>query len=162
MPADPQVAAQPAWTLRPFRPSDAAAISAIARDSGQAAQWPTESYANVAGSPDGLFLVCESGSQILAFLVARQAADEAEILNIAVHSAHRRKGIASALLSAALQHFQHSSVSGIFLELRESNLPALALYRQFGFVVSGRRKSYYAHPAEDALCMIRRFESPSL
>ena len=142
--------------IRDFRSSDAVRISEILRDSTEAALWPPESYAKLAASPGGVFLVCEAHAQLIGFLAARQVADEAEILNIAVHRDFRRKGVASALLLAALDKFRQSAIARVFLELRESNLPARALYDRHGFISFGRRKSYYSDPAEDALCMQKK------
>ncbi len=90
-----------AWKIRAFRATDAPAIAEILRDSAEAAQWPPESYAKLAESPGGVVLVSEASGQPVGFLAARQAADEAEILNIAVQRDFRRKGVASALLLAA-------------------------------------------------------------
>jgi [ribosomal protein S18]-alanine N-acetyltransferase len=146
-----------AWQVRAFRPSDASTISEILRDSSEAAQWPPESYANLAQSPGGVLLVCEANAQVIAFVAARQASDEAEILNLAVHRNFRRRGVASALLLAALDTFRRSAIAHVFLELRESNLPARSLYGRHGFVPTGRRKSYYCNPTEDAVCMLRKF-----
>jgi ribosomal-protein-alanine N-acetyltransferase len=146
-----------AWKVRAFRPADTSAISEILRNSSQAAQWPFESYASLANSPGGMLLVCEAKTQVIGFVAARQAADQAEILNIAVHSDFRRKGVASALLTDALDAFRRSAIARVFLELRESNLPARKLYERHGFIRTGRRKSYYANPTEDALCMLRKF-----
>jgi ribosomal-protein-alanine N-acetyltransferase len=157
MPPDRNISASIAWKVRAFRPSDEAAISEILHQSSEAAQWPPESYANLANSPGGVLLVCEIDAQVIGFVASRQAADQAEILNIAVHRDFRRKGVASALLLAALDTFSRSAVSAVFLELRESNLPARTLYQCHGFVTSGRRKSYYANPTEDAVCMLRKF-----
>ena len=145
-----------AWKVRDFRPVDAEAISEILRLSSQAAQWPPESYANLANSPGGLLLVCEAKTQLIGFVAARRVADEAEILNIAVRPDFRRKGVASALLLGALDAFQRSAVIRVFLELRESNLPARTLYERHGFIRTGRRNSYYTNPTEDALCMLRK------
>jgi len=145
-----------AWKIRAFRATDASAIAEILRDSAEAAQWPPESYAKLAESPGGLVLVSEAGAQPVGFLAARQAADEAEILNIAVQRDFRRKGVASALLLAALNEFRSSAIARVFLELRESNLPAVTLYNRHGFAPSGRRKAYYHHPTEDAVCMLRK------
>ncbi len=150
-----------AWKIRAFRATDAAAIAEILRDSAEAAQWRPESYAKLAESPGGLVLVCEAGGQPVGFLAARQAADEAEIFNIAVQRDFRRKGVASALLLAALNEFHRSAIARVFLELRESNLPAVSLYNRHGFAPSGRRKAYYHRPTEDAICMLRKLTGSS-
>jgi ribosomal-protein-alanine N-acetyltransferase len=150
-----------ATKVRAFRAPDAPDIAEILRDSAEAAQWPPESYAKLAESPGGILLVCEAGGHPVGFLAARRAADEAEILNIAVHRDFRRKGVASALLLAALTEFRSSAIARVFLELRESNLPALTLYNRHGFLPSGRRKAYYHFPAEDAVCMVRKLTDSS-
>ena len=146
-----------ALTIRPFRPTDSPTIGEILRDSTEAAQWPAESYATLAASPSGLLLVCEGSARVIGFLAARQTADEAEVLNIAVHKDFRRQGAASALLVAALDKFQRSDVVSVFLELRASNRAANALYERHGFVSAGSRKAYYRDPPEDAVCMRKKF-----
>ena len=156
MAPDPKPSAAIAWKIRAFRATDAPAIAEILRHSAEAAQWPPGSYAKLAESPGGLVLVYEASDQPVGFLAARQAADEAEILNIAVQRDFRGKGVASALLLAALDEFRRSSIARVFLELRESNLPALTLYNRHGFTPSGRRKAYYHHPTEDAISMLRK------
>jgi ribosomal-protein-alanine N-acetyltransferase len=161
MAADDKAPASVALQIRAFRPSDAVSICEILRDSTEAAQWPSESYANLAASPGGVFLMCETSAHIVGFLAARQVSDEAEILNIAVHRDSRRKGVASALVLAALDKFRRSTITRVFLELRESNRPARTLYERHGFVLSGRRKSYYRDPTEDALCMQKKLTDPS-
>jgi [ribosomal protein S18]-alanine N-acetyltransferase len=161
MAPDSEPSAAIAWKIRPFRATDAPAIAEILRDSAEAAQWPPGSYAKLAESPGGLVLVCDASGQPVGFVAARQAADEAEILNIAVHRDLRGKGIASALLLAALDEFRRSAIARVFLELRESNLPALTLYNRHGFTPSGRRKAYYHHPTEDAISMLRKLTGSS-
>jgi [ribosomal protein S18]-alanine N-acetyltransferase len=148
--------ASTAWTVRPFRPNDSRTILEILRDSTEAAQWPAESYAELASSPSGLLLVCQASDQVIGFLAARQATDEAEILNVAVHRDFRRQGAASALLLAALETFRRSAVASVFLEVRASNTPARALYEHHGFIPSSIRKSYYLDPPEDAVCMMKK------
>lgn len=143
-------------TIRPFRPNDSPTIVRILRGSAEAAQWPAESYATLAASPSGILLVCEVSAQVIGFLAARQAADEAEILNIAIHKHFRRQGAASALVIAALDKFERADVVRVFLELRASNIAAQALYQRHGFVCSGTRTAYYRDPPEDALCMMKK------
>jgi ribosomal-protein-alanine N-acetyltransferase len=151
--AEGQPTAASGWKIRPFRPHDAQSILGILRDSTEAAQWPAESYAKLASFPSGIVLVSEVNAQVIGFVAARSAADEGELLNIAVRPGFRRQGIASALLLAVLETLRRSAVTHLFLELRASNLPARALYEHHGFVPSGFRKAYYRDPLEDALCM---------
>jgi ribosomal-protein-alanine acetyltransferase len=145
-----------AWKIREFLATDTPAIAEIMGDSVEAAQWPPESYASLAESPGGVLLVYETNGHPLGFLAARHVADEAEILNIAVRADFRRKGVASALLLAALDQLHRSAIADVYLELRESNLPARTLYERHGFTPSGCRKAYYHHPTEDAVCMMRK------
>ena len=161
MAPDNQPTAAIAKKVRAFGPSDAPDIARILSDSAEAAQWPPESYAKLAESPGGILLVCEAEGRPVGFLAARRAADEAEILNIAVRRDFRRKGVASALLLAAIDEFRCFAIARVFLELRESNLPALTLYNRHGFLPSGGRKAYYHHPTEDAVCMVRKLTDSS-
>jgi ribosomal-protein-alanine N-acetyltransferase len=158
--AENKATASPQLQIRSFRPSDTPSISEILQAATEAAQWPPESYAKLASSPGGIFLVCETSTHAIGFLAARQIAGEAEILNIAVHPAFRRKGVASALLLAVFNSFLGPAVSRVFLELRESNLAARALYERHGFVPAATRKSYYRDPVEHALCMQKKLTAP--
>jgi ribosomal protein S18 acetylase RimI-like enzyme len=86
-----------------------------------------------------------------AFLVARHIAAEWELENIVVAPTTRRKGLGLKLLEALLIAAKQSDSEAVFLEVRESNTAARALYERFGLYLAGRRKSYYANPLEDAL-----------
>jgi [ribosomal protein S18]-alanine N-acetyltransferase len=147
----------PTRKIRPFRSADAIALAKILDSAAEAAQWPLESYERMTHLPGALALVCETGIGVTGFLLARQVADEAEVLNVAVLTEARRQGQASALLTTALDQFRNSGVLRIFLEVRESNQPAIAFYTKQGFTCSGRRKVYYCNPVEDALCMDLKF-----
>ena len=77
--------------------------------------------------------------------------DEGQITDIAVHPEYRRRGIAAAILQAMINYGKASGLSVFFLEVRVSNLPAIALYRDcFGFEMLGKRRNFYQHPREDA------------
>lgn len=79
--------------------------------------------------------------------------DEAQILNIAVHPDFRRRGYASAILSSLIEAACSSGVLNMYLDVRESNVPAQMLYRKHGFEEICRRKRFYRHPSETAVIM---------
>jgi ribosomal-protein-alanine N-acetyltransferase len=90
------------------------------------------------------------------FLLARVAADEAEILTLAVRPEARRRGIGAALVAAAASQAQSRGAGALFLEVGVANTAARALYAGLGLAEAGRRKGYYAQPGaapEDALVL---------
>jgi ribosomal-protein-alanine acetyltransferase len=89
--------------------------------------------------------------EILGFLVARHISREWELENIVVASTARRKGLGKRLLQALLNAMRETNTQDVFLEVRESNAAARALYEKAGFRQTGRRKAYYEDPPEDAL-----------
>ena len=97
--------------------------------------------------------LCEIDGEIVAVLQWRLLGEEAEILDLAVRARHRRKGYARFLLSNFLQLAGDRRIQELFLEVRESNQAALALYREFRFEATGRRPNYYRDPAEAALLL---------
>jgi ribosomal-protein-alanine N-acetyltransferase len=113
--------------------------------------WSAEEFENLIASrsvhADGLCPEGKLGTKALAaFVLSRQAADEAEILSIAVDPARRGKGLARRLLDQHMQGLARAGAQSLFLEVDEGNSPALALYRRAGFEEVGRRKHYYAKP----------------
>jgi ribosomal protein S18 acetylase RimI-like enzyme len=97
--------------------------------------------------------LCELDSEIVAVLQWRHLGEEAEILDVAVPARHRRKGYARFLLKKFLDLARERGIHTLFLEVRESNVAALALYREFRFEPTGRRPNYYRDPAEAALLL---------
>ncbi|HEX8663939.1 MAG TPA: ribosomal protein S18-alanine N-acetyltransferase [Beijerinckiaceae bacterium] len=93
---------------------------------------------------DGLFL--GRGSEPAGFILSRRAADEAEILSVALAAGARGRGLSGALLDHHLRVLMQAGVRSVFLEVEEGNRPALALYRRRGFREIGRRQGYYARP----------------
>ncbi len=110
------------------------------------------------------FLVAEEGgassSRLVGYVVALVMGDEGEIADVAVDPSARRGGVGTLLLARAEEEMARNGVRTLYLEVRESNLAALGLYRQRGFEVVGRRRGYYRHPAEDAL-VLRREIAPT-
>jgi [ribosomal protein S18]-alanine N-acetyltransferase len=122
------------------------------QESPEAAAWSEESLLQLA-SADPAAWVAELKGVPVGFLIGRLAADEFEILNMAVAGAHRRKGIGSKLLESALEFARIASCVRAYLEVRVSNAPAIKLYTHHGFSESGRRAGYYRGPVEDALLL---------
>ena len=83
------------------------------------------------------------GRKVVGFAVSRMAADEAEILSIAVAASHRGRGLSRDLLLTHLGHLAGRGVCTVFLEVEENNQPARRLYARAGFAVAGRRERYY-------------------
>ena len=155
--ADKQLHA--ATLVRGYRPyADSVALAEIIRESPEAAQWAPPTAAEMENSGLIHLLVCESEipSHVVGFVCARQVADEAEILNIAVRSAFRCRGVGARLLGGMLQRLRSNQVTRVFLEVRESNQRAIALYEKRGFRRNGRRRNYYQNPPEDALVFEHR------
>lgn len=123
--------------IRAGRPADLAWIGPLLKESPEAAQWLPA---------DDPFLVAEPRA---GFLVWRKVAEgEFEILNLAVAKEHRRRGLASALLAAAMRPGRW------FLEVRQSNRAARGFYGAAGFREAGIRRAYYIGPTEDAIVLV--------
>ena len=126
--------------------------------------WPAQELAAACAGPNRAVLKAADGARLHGFVIVQFAADEAEILGIAVTKAQRRRGYAASLLQAAIRVCQSRFASCIYLEVAESNTPARKLYEKFGFLVSGRRKNYYrlsGSASETALIMRRDVELPA-
>ena len=117
--------------------------------------WSGELFRDALECPDtvpALLVAEKEDGAVLGYAVLSAVLDEGNLDNLAVAPHCRRQGVADALLSA-LTDFGRTRLSVLFLEVRASNLPAIALYEKHGFVPVGRRKNYYASPREDALLM---------
>lgn len=109
---------------------------------------------------DAPCFVLEQAEQVEAFAIYSLVLDEASLLNIAVTPAQQGRGYGKALLDHSLQLLS-GSVRCCFLEVRESNQPAIALYRKKGFEQIGERRNYYpaAQGREHARVMCLNFSS---
>ena len=135
--------------IRTLVARDVPGVLAILQESPEAAAWPQESLLQLESVGQSAW-VAERDGVIAGFLIGRSAADEFEILNMAVAGKHRRRGIGSKLLESALHFAREAGVVRVYLEVRASNEPAIALYKRHGFSECGRRARYYRNPVEDA------------
>ncbi len=150
--------------IRLLRPGEGKRAAELVRACPGAADWSADDYERLAADagPEHVCLIVEQPPGIVAgLLVARTVAEEAELLNIAVLPEQRRLGLGTALLAEALRRLAAAGARKTWLEVRESNQPAIAFYRQHGFTVLGRRRAYYRAPMEDALLLGRELHAPS-
>jgi len=100
-----------------------------------------------------VFLVATSEGAVDGYVIAQDAADEGEILNLAVTRSRQRDGIGRALVERVLTTLAGRGVERVFLEVREGNAAGRALYAALGFEEVGRRSRYYRRPVEDAIVL---------
>lgn len=98
-------------------------------------------------------LVASYNNEVYGYITYSVVLDEVQIANIAVHPEQRRRGIAENLLKTLFATSLKNGMSLITLEVRESNLPAIKLYKKCNYKEVGRRKKYYTNPTEDAILM---------
>jgi [ribosomal protein S18]-alanine N-acetyltransferase len=123
--------------------------------------WSRYALASAIGSSGTLVTVAvlsgptAAHAEVGGYSVMARAADEAELLNIAVAETKRGRGLGAALIARAIADAKEWGAGAMFLEVRASNAAALALYRRAGFREAGRRRGYYRRPSEDALILRR-------
>jgi ribosomal-protein-alanine N-acetyltransferase len=144
-------------TIRKMATSDVPAVLAILKESPEAAAWSQESLLQLT-SADPAAWVAELSGVPVGFLSGRIAADEFDILNMAVSLASRRNGIGSKLLEYAIEFSRIAGCSRAYLEVRAANGSAIALYARHGFTECGCRAHYYQEPVEDALLLSLRLD----
>jgi ribosomal-protein-alanine N-acetyltransferase len=135
--------------LRPLEEQDCVAISDIHATGFDPAWGPEDMMGLLRQSNVFGFLALETGALIrqrpVGFVLVRHAADEAEILTIAVSSQARGRGIGRRLMVETLRKLYADRIDRLILEVDENNQSALHLYRQLGFEQVGVRKGYYTH-----------------
>ena len=154
--------------IRPAVVHDLPDMKALEQACPTASHWTERGYQLLFNreAPDRLVLVAagrtthnptrsEGTEALLGFLVARNLASEWELENIVVAPTARRNGLGTCLLEALLTRAKETQSQSVFLEVRESNTAARRLYENAGFQPTGRRRSYYANPVEDAILYSR-------
>jgi ribosomal-protein-alanine N-acetyltransferase len=148
------------YRIRPAVPADAKTLVALERRAFTD-PWTEASFQEALTSAWTFALVAEATRGTAGYLIGREVAGTGEVLNLAVAPEYRRRGIAGALLEAALAAFRRRRVDEVFLEVRESNLSAQALYLSRGFRPVGQRAAYYRNPKEDALVLRLALQQPA-
>jgi ribosomal-protein-alanine N-acetyltransferase len=135
--------------LIPATPAYAAAMAGMHAESFPPEErWDARALGEVMAMPGTFGWIANAGG----FVLARVAADEAEILTLAVRPSARRLGLGATLLAEALRLAAENGAACMLLEVAEPNKAARALYAAFGFTEVGRRRRYYPDGA-DALVL---------
>jgi len=115
--------------------------------------WSEKSIASELDSRLSCWLVALEGERVVGYVGSQTVIDESDMMNIAVHPDHRRRGVAENLVGRLSDALRLRGSKALMLEVRVSNEPAIRLYEKLGFVQVGRRPNYYRNPKEDALIL---------
>lgn len=140
--------------LRPMQMRDVPAVTAIEEASFAYPWTPRMVCAELAQELSWAVVAVWPGAGVVGFLIGRRYPDVWHVLDLAVTPSHRRRGVGTALLTSFLQAADKAGRE-VVLEVRPSNVEAVALYRSHGFVAVGVRRGYYAETGDDALVMVR-------
>jgi len=130
--------------------ADLPALLALESSAISAAHWSQAEYQRLFAEAGRAVLVIEEDA-VQGFIVGRDLGPEWEIENIVVAGSEQRRGLGTRLVEELLSLARSRGAQAVFLEVRESNRAARALYSRMGFTESGQRRSYYQNPGEDAL-----------
>lgn len=140
-------------SIRAATVADLPAMMAVEKHAATAAHWSAEQYEALfrASDPGRVALIMQEESGVQGFVIARVVGEDSEIENIAIAGPARRRGLGTRLLGELLDLAKAQGAAAAFLEVRESNQAARALYEKWAFLESGRRRRYYKDPEEDAI-----------
>lgn len=149
------VAAAPIEALRQGDVSVVAALHARCFDE----PWQPELIGRIARAPGGFGLLWRHQGEAQGFVLCRTNGARGEVLSLGVAPPARKRGIARALMDAAIETARRQGLRDLYLEVAQDNTAALCLYRDLGFAQVGRRVGYYVRPEEktvDALTLRRQ------
>ena len=137
--------------LRRLEPGDLDAVAALEVELFDAQAWSRGAYVEELANPSRRYLAADDDSELIGYAGILLASD-AQVMTIGVHPAHRRRGVATALLDGLLAAARAHGSREVLLEVRAEDPGAQALYAAAGFGVLGRRPDYYG-TGVDALVM---------
>lgn len=117
--------------------------------------WSAESFRSETEKTDGFVLYIEENGAVAALLCGYHAVGEGDITSVAVNPEYRRRGLALRLMER-FEELLPDDTESIFLEVRGSNSPALALYEKCGFSRIAVRRNFYTDPVENAVVMSKK------
>ena len=144
--------------IRRMLPEDLVQVCEIEKDNFSM-PWSEKSFLDSMQRNDTVFLAAVADGEIAGYLGCYCVAGSGEITNVAVKDSMRRRGVGGLLLEKLYEEGALLECEEFFLEVRESNAPAIALYSQQGFVKEGIRKNFYEKPVEHAVIMVKHMEA---
>ncbi len=117
------------------------------------APWSEASITRELTCSYSFWLVAEDDGVVAGYIGSQISFPEADVMNVAVRPEYRRRGIGEILVEVLSTHLRNIDCESLTLEVRASNMPAIALYEKLGFTQVGRRPNYYRDPKEDALIL---------
>lgn len=121
--------------------------------------WSEKSLAAELDNALSLWIVADDDGKVLGYVGSQTVMGETDMMNLAVCPDCRRQGIAAALIAGLIGALKLRGSCCLTLEVRASNVPAVALYKKMGFRQIGLRKNYYRNPREDALILRKEWEN---
>ena len=144
--------------FRPMKIGDTARIAELEKICF-AVPWSELSFREEIKNPCAYYTVAEDSGKVVGYGGIWNVFDESYITNIAVDPKYRQTGVGRAVLNKLLQEAKRKGAQLVTLEVRPSNVPAMSLYESEGFVQLGLRKAYYPDNGEDALVMMKKFQT---
>lgn len=141
--------------IRTMQESDLSQVAEI-EEQTFSVPWSLESFRESMMLEHTVYLVAEEQEKIMGYCGMYRVFNEGEIVNVAVAEEYRRRGVAKELLEQLFRESEILKVDNFFLEVRESNEGAIALYKKLGFIEAGIRKDFYEKPRENAIFMWKR------
>lgn len=140
--------------ISPMAAQHAPALAALEREQFSA-PWTLSDFQHTLTDEYTDYFVAENDRVIAGYIGLRFGGDTADITTFCVAPPYRRQGVGQSLLAYATSYAARKGCQKVFLEVRESNIPARALYEKNGFCFVSKRKRYYKNPEEDAWVLIK-------
>ena len=138
--------------IRPMTKEDCVQVAAIEATSFSV-PWSLKAFTETVEKENFRYFVAEEEGEIIGYCGFLFVLDEAEIPNVCVKSSARKRGVGKQMMSVLMEEAKKLGMAVLYLEVRESNTPARALYKSLGFEDNGIRKNFYEHPVEHAVLM---------
>lgn len=138
--------------VRQAQAGDLLAMLAVERE-GMSPPWSAGQLESELCHPASRVFIAELDGSCAGYIAFRVSFPEAEMLRLVVSPVQRHKGVGGNLMRSGLHTLAESGLTVCFLEVRQSNEVARALYRRFGFIRIGKRPGYYRDPREEAVVM---------